>query len=218
VRVSSTFLALCLALPALAGAGTIRGRVELIEKGGRKAGDLSEVVVYVDGLKARPRPAKATMSMKGKTFIPRVVVVPVGGTVDFPNEDPILHNVFSVSGENRFDLDLYRRPKVGSWTFPVPGVARVYCNIHPQMSAVVLVRDNPYYAKAAADGTFAIADVPAGKHTLKAWSDRTSEVSRELTVSATGEVEAFLSLDATSFKRVPHKNKFGKDYAGDEKY
>ena len=88
------------------------------------------------------------MTMKGKAFLPRVTVVPVGSTVDFPNEDPIFHNVFSVSGENRFDLDLYKRPKSGSWTFQAPGLVRVYCNIHPQMSGVVLVRDNAYFVHA----------------------------------------------------------------------
>src|SRR5260221_2441751 len=148
--------------PAVAWAGTVKGRVELIEKGGRRATDLSDVVVYLEGVKVKPRPARATMTMKGKSFVPRLVVVQVGDTVDFPNEDPIFHNAFSVSGDNRFDLNLYKRPKVGSWTFQRPGVVRVFCNIHPQMSAVVLVRDSPYFVKGAPDGTFAIPDVPAG--------------------------------------------------------
>ena len=207
-----------LALPALAPAGTVSGRVELIDKGGRKASDLSDVVVFVEGVKARPRPTRITMTMKGKSFVPRVVVVPVGGTVDFPNEDPIFHNVFSVSGDNRFDLDLYKRPKSGSWTFQHPGVVRVYCNIHPQMSAVVVVRDNPYFAKAAPDGAFSIPDVPPGRYTIKAWNERASEVGREIVVPAQGDVGASLTLDASAFKRVGHKNKFGKDYSGDEKY
>lgn len=207
-----------LALPALAPAGTVSGRVELIDKGGRKASDLSDVVVFVEGVKARPRPTRVSMTMKGKSFVPRVVVVPVGGTVDFPNEDPIFHNVFSVSGDNRFDLDLYKRPKSGSWTFQRPGVVRVYCNIHPQMSAVVVVRDNPYFAKATPDGAFSIPDVPAGHYTLKAWNERASEVGREIVVPAQGDVEASLTLDASAFKRLAHKNKFGKDYSGDEKY
>lgn len=227
MRTAALLALVTLALPALAPAGNVRGRVELIDKGGRKATDLSDVVVFVDGVKApllprgpgaRPRPTRVTMTMKGKSFVPRVVVVPVGGAVDFPNEDPIFHNVFSVSGDNRFDLDLYKRPKSGSWTFRHPGVARVYCNIHPQMSAMVVVRDNPYFAKAAQDGAFSIPDVPAGRYTLKAWNERAAEVGREIVVPTQGDVEAGLTLDASAFKRVAHKNKFGKDYAGDEKY
>ena len=218
MRTAALLALVTLALPALAPAGTVRGRVELIDKGGRRATDLSEVVVFIEGVKARPRPTRVTMTMKGKAFVPRVVVVTVGGAVDFPNEDPIFHNVFSVSGDNRFDLDLYKRPKSGSWTFQRPGVVRVYCNIHPQMSAVVVVRDNPYFAKAAQDGAFSIPDVPPGRYTLKAWNERAAEVGREIVVSAQGDVEAALTLDASSFKRVAHKNKFGKDYSGDEKY
>lgn len=216
MRFLALSLTFCLATSALAG--TVKGRIEVVDKGGKKATDASDAVVYVDGVKARPKPAHATVTMKGKAFLPRVVAVSVGGTVDFPNEDPIFHNVFSVSGENRFDLDLYKRPKTGSWTFQHPGIVRVYCNIHPQMSAVVVVRDSPYFTKANADGSFVIEDVPAGKYTLKAWHERGGEGSVEITVAAQGETNAELRLDASAFKRTPHKNKFGKDYSGDEKY
>jgi plastocyanin len=199
-------------------AGTVAGKVELVEKGGRKATDLSDVVVYLDGVKQRAKPTTTSMLMKGKSFSPRVVVVAVGGTVEFPNEDPIFHNVFSVSGENRFDLQLYKRPQSGSWVFQHPGVARVYCNIHPQMSGVVVVRDNPYFTKAAQDGSFTIEGVPAGKYVLKAWYERAEEATAEVTVPAEGRTGTQLILDASGFKRVQHKNKFGKDYSTEEKY
>ena len=209
---------LAFALAASASAGTVKGRIQVVDKGGKKATDVSDAVVFVDGVKAKPKPARATVTMKGKAFLPRVVAVSVGGVVDFPNEDPIFHNVFSVSGENRFDLDLYKRPKTGSWTFQHPGIVRVYCNIHPQMSAVVVVRDSPYFAKANADGSFVIEDVPAGKYSLRAWHERGGEGSVEVTVTADGTATAALSLDATTYKPQAHKNKFGKDYGSDEKY
>lgn len=206
------------AAPALVRAGTIAGKVDLVEKGGRKGADLSDVIVYVDGARMKPRPTTTTVVMKGKAFTPRVVVVPVGGTVQFPNEDPIFHNAFSVSGENRFDMALYKRPKAGSFTFHHPGVVKVYCNIHPQMSAVIVVRDNPLFTKAAADGTFTIENVPAGKHTVKAWHERGGEAAVEVAVTDAGPAQARLALDGSTYKAVPHKNKYGKDYSTDEKY
>jgi plastocyanin len=206
---------LSLALPATAG--TVTGRVEVLDKGGR-ARDASEALVYVDGIKGRHRPGKATIVMKGKEFRPHSLAILAGGSVDFPNEDPILHNAFSVSGENRFDLELYKRPKSRSWTFHHPGIVRIYCNIHPQMSAVVLVRDNPFFTKANPDGSFVIEGVPGGRVALKAWHERGGEASLDITVPAEGRVEAQLVLDASSFKRVQHRNKYGKEYSAGEAY
>jgi plastocyanin len=216
MRTAVLLAALYTAVPA--SAGTVVGHVQVVDKGGQIATDASDAVVSVDGVKVKPKPTRATVTMKGKAFVPRIVVIGVGSAVDFPNTDPIFHNVFSVSGENRFDLDLYKRPKSGSWTFQNPGLVRVYCNIHPQMSAVIVVRDNPYFTKASADGSFTIEDVPAGKYVLRAWHERGGEGTAEVNVPAQGQVTADLTLDASSFKRAPHKNKFGKDYSGDEKY
>jgi plastocyanin len=201
-----------------ARAGTVNGRVELLQKGGRPVGDRSDVVVYLDGVKARPRPARATVVMKGKSFNPHLVVVPVGSTIEFPNDDPILHNAFSLSGENRFDLNLYKRPKSGSWTFQAPGLVRVYCNIHPQMSALVLVRDNPFFTRAAADGAFTLEDVPPGRYTLKAWHERAGEVAQPVTVPVEGDVRAELVLDSSTYKRASHTRKDGSAYPSGEKY
>jgi len=199
--------------------GTVTGRATVIEKGGRKTSDLSETVISLSGVKGRPRPQNVVVTMKGKSFTPHVVVVPIGSTVEFPNQDPLFHNAFSVSGDNRFDLDLYKRPKSGSHTFDHAGVVRVYCNIHPQMSAIVVVTDSGYFTKAAADGSFRLQGVPAGTYTLHAFHERGGETALEVTVPAGGEVTGQIKLDASTFKRVQHKNKFGQDYAsGGEEY
>lgn len=204
---------LFLGLSSLVTAGDIVGKVELTEKGGKKATDLSDVVVYVESSKARPKAGKEVVSMKSKTFTPHVLAVGVGTTVEFPNEDPILHNVFSVSGEG-FDLGLYKRPKSGSRTFEKPGIYTIYCNIHPQMSALVVVRDNPHFVKAAKDGSFRIEGVPAGEYKVRAFHERGGDGAvATVKVAATGDSAPLtLSLDAASYKRVQHKNKFGKNY------
>jgi len=199
-------------------AGTLHGTVAVLEKDGKRAQDTDEAVVWVEGPKVRVRPAGATVTMKSKAFVPRVTVVSVGGKVEFPNQDSIFHNVFSVSGENRFDLELYKKPKSGFKVFEQPGVVRIYCNIHPQMSGFVLVRDNPFWARVSADGRFSIPDVPAGTWVLKAWHERSGESAQTVHVTEAGALEASFSLDASKYKRAPHKNKFGKDYAVGEKY
>ncbi len=211
----SAFCALTLGSTVLAG--DLVGRVELTEKGGKKATDLSDVAVYVESSRARAKPGKEVVTMKSKSFAPHVSVVGTGTTIEFPNEDPILHNVFSVSGEG-FDLGLYKRPKSGARVFDKPGVYTLYCNIHPQMSAVVVVRDSPYFAKAAKDGAFRIEGIPAGEYKVTAFHERSGEATPvSVKVPATGEATVALSLDAASYKRVPHKNKFGKNY-GQEAY
>jgi plastocyanin len=223
LRVPAALLGLAVAFPAFAGAVT--GTISVLEKDGRQANDLSDVVVWIDGVKAKPEATragaeKARVVMRAKSFTPHVLAVPVGVPVDFPNDDPIFHNAFSVSGENRFDLDLYKRPKSGTWTAVAPGIVRVFCNIHPQMSAIVVVRDNSYFAKAGPDGSFRIPGVPAGQYTLKAWHERGGEGAIPISVAAAGEVGAKLVLDASNYKRAGHKNKFGKDYSssGADKY
>jgi len=221
MRPASVLAYLPLAMAVVAGSATgatLRGRVQLVEKGGKSAGDVEDTVVWVEGPKVRQKAATARIEMRNKAFVPRVVVVPVGGTVEFPNDDPVFHNVFSASGENRFDLELYKKPKSGSQSFQHPGLVRVYCNIHPQMSAFILVRDNPYWARVGKDGSFAIEGVPNGSWTVKAWHERAGEAAVSATVEGEGTPELVIPLDASRFKRAPHKNKFGKDYEAGVSY
>jgi len=205
-----------MALASPAGAGSVTGSVELLGRRGKPVRSIEGVVVYIDGLSMASPDRTVTVEMKRKQFVPRVVAIPVGGTVEFPNADPILHNAFSVSGDNSFDLDLYKRPEARRITFEHPGIVAVYCNIHPQMSAVVMVLENPFFAVAERDGSFRIDGIPAGRYTLKAWHERAGEEAvAQIVVPETGALSVSLSLDSSKYRRRRHKNKFGKDYERD---
>ncbi len=146
-----------------------------------------------------------------KEFSPRTLTVPVGSTVRFPNQDTILHNVFSVSGKNRFDLGLYRRGDGKSATFEHPGVVRVFCNVHQSMVAYLLVVDTPYFTSPDTAGNFRLGDLPEGPGTLTVWHERAEPFTQRLTLPLSDPLEVTL---AVSKPRVPrHSNKFGKPYA-----
>jgi plastocyanin len=217
VRLAAALVLAALGTPALGA--SVTGSVEIVGKKGKRLADASDAVVWIDGIALRPTPVRATVRMKDKSFVPHLLVIPTGSTVDFPNDDVILHNVFSVSADNRFDLDLYKRPKSAARTFERPGIVRVYCNIHPQMSAIVVVRDNPFFARTRPDGSFVIEGVPAGRHTVRAWHERGgSEARAEIVVPETGSVRVGLTIDASRYREAPHKNKHGEDYSSDDRY
>jgi plastocyanin len=184
-----------------------------LDKDDRQAEDVGQAVIWLATQQRPSLPAKqAQISTADKEFSPHVLVVPLGSTVTFDNHDPFNHNVFSLSEENPFDLGMYGRGETRSVTFQRAGIARVYCNVHPQMSALVVVRDNPYYAQPASDGSFSIPSVPPGRYTLHAWHERSSEMSRDLTVPVGGIDSLQLELDARGYKFKPHLNKFGRPY------
>ena len=163
------------------------------------------------------------MKSEQKRFAPRAIVVRKNTTVEFPNADAIYHNVFSVSGANRFDLGLYRSGVSKEKKFEDPGLVRVYCNIHPQMVGFVMVVDSDFAAVTGPDGSFRFQGVPAG-------SPRRQGLARgggETQVAGDGPGRTgpplAIRLDVTNYKPLPHKNKYGKDYppgAGtdDERY
>src|SRR6187401_511714 len=148
--------ALC-AIGAAGGRAAVAGRMTIMDKGDRPARDVGQAVIWLAGPDApAPTPVEAEITTSDKELSPHVLVVPVGSTVSFPNHDPFNHNVFSLSEENPFDLGLYGRGETPAVKFERAGIVRVYCNVHSQMSALVVVRDDPWYTQPASDGSFTI--------------------------------------------------------------
>ncbi len=152
------------------------------------------------------------MRSQNKQFTPRVLAVPVGTEVAFPNADPIFHNVFSVSKTKPFDLGLYKSGQSSSVRFDAAGLVRVYCNIHPTMVGFIHVFALPHFAVTAADGRFGLAGVAPGRYALKAWEERGGIVSTALTVAAGEAAEVAVEVNAAGFKDKPHLNKYGRPY------
>jgi len=203
-------LIVLLSLCRLAEASSVTGRVKFM---GRAPGASVPVVVYAEPLDGRkPTPGKFKLAQKNKSFAPRVVAVPVGSTVSFPNDDMIFHNVFSLSRPNPFDLGMYRSGDSKDRTFATSAVYRVFCNIHPQMSATILVVPTSYITEADSAGTYRF-DLPAGRYRVTAWSERSMDPATvEVAVGANPETVPDLTVDESKFVETLHKNKFGQDY------
>jgi plastocyanin len=122
------------------------------------------------------------MIQEGETFLPHVLPIPVGSTVEFPNLDPIFHNVFSLSATRTFDLGRYPQGDSKAVRFDQPGLVPVFCHIHSDMSAVIMVMDNPYFTVPGADRRYRIANIPPGTHTLVAWHERSEPVEQPVEV------------------------------------
>ena len=197
-------------MPALAWAEQVAGTIKTRVREGASA---AVPVVYAERLDAPTpdRPGTFAITQKSKTFVPRVLAVPNGSSVSFPNEDPIFHNVFSLSTPQPFDLGLYRAGAAKTRTFAQPAVYYVFCNIHPQMVAFLVVAPSPWVAMATADGTWRL-DLPAGRYRITALSERASPVAIEVIVGK-GMTEAPpIALDETVAVVAPHLNKYGKPY------
>jgi plastocyanin len=193
---------------------TVTGHLTLLDKSDKQAEDVGQAVIWLMADKPVPAPpVRAEITTAEKQFSPHVLVVPVGSSISFPNHDPFNHNVFSLSEENPFDLGLYGRGETPAVKFARAGIVRVYCNVHSQMSALVVVRDNPWYTQPASDGSFTISAVPPGRYTLHAWHERSPAVSRPIEVPAAGLPKLDLQLDARGYQFKPHLNKFGRPYS-----
>ena len=141
------------------------------------------VVVYLrDAKPQKVAPTRVSIVQRGETFIPRVVAVPVGSEVEFPNDDPIYHNVFSLSRAKNFNLGRYPRGTTKSVRFDKPGVVKVFCEIHSHMSATVMVFDHPWFAVPGEDGRFGLPAVPAGAQQITAWHERLGDTTMRVHV------------------------------------
>lgn len=163
------------AAPA-AGTRVLQGTIRLQAGRGQtvSAAELANAVVLYRPSRPVPAapPGRFSIVTRGKRFLPTTLVVPVGSTVAFPNNDEVLHNVFSDTPGNRFDLGLYGEGESAEVVLRAPGVVMVFCNVHYGMYAAVVVVDTPYAARVAADGGFRFDDVPAGAGRLEVWHPR----------------------------------------------
>ena len=148
--------------------------------------EFSQTVVFVEGAKIAPPPQTAVIAQRNSRFEPDLVIIPVGSTVQFPNQDPIFHNVFSLSRARQFDLGYYPRSKSKSVTFDQPGVVQVYCHIHANMYAAIVVTDNPWWQKLANTGDFVFHNMPAGHYRIVAWHKVAGAHVVEVDVPAAG--------------------------------
>jgi plastocyanin len=171
----------------------------------------SHVVVYIDGTGPASVPASARVTaeieQQDRQFSPDMVVVPVGSTVSFPNLDAIFHNVFSLSKPRSFDLGNYVKGDTKTVTFPVPGIVFVYCHLHPNMSATIVVSPSQWCARASADGHFTLPAVPPGRYTVVAWHKAAGFVRKSVTVTENGAPSITFDIPLTedSQKAVAHR-------------
>jgi plastocyanin len=211
-RVSLTASIVFLMVAASVAAEPLAGKVVTRARPGVEPAVAIVYATPLDG-PSPSRPVRATLVQNDKTFRPPVLVVPVGSTVEFPNQDAIFHNVFSLSAPAPFDLGLYRAGASKTRVFSQPGTYRVFCNIHPQMTALLAVVPSPYFTLAER-GAFRL-DVPPGAYRVTVFSERTTPVTIEVRVGPAGATAPDIMLDESSVVPTDHKNKYGQAYPKD---
>ncbi len=211
-------------VPGVAAGETIRGTLALVSSEARtaKKPDSAGAVVWLEPVGTVVRSAASpqkvvAMNQRNKTFMPHVLAIEVGTAVDFPNNDPIMHNVFSNFDGQVFDLQLFSPQTARRVVFRRPGIVRVFCNIHETMNAAIAVLATPYFALTDGTGRFEI-QAPAGDYRLQVWHERAqpdvlARLARQVTVGAASvslpDTQIAMSNDPPS----PHKDKYGHDYA-----
>lgn len=211
------------ALACQLNAATFTGRVVLTDSNDsavNRQENFSGIVVWLQPTDRQVvhLPAKhVQMVQKDKKFTPHIVAIATGSTVEFPNLDPIFHSAFSNFDGELFDLGLYSPGSSKAVRFSRPGIVRIFCNIHPSMSAIIVVLDSPYFATTSRDGSFSIRDVPPGNYELHFFHERaTPETLQKLTtvVSLTQDVTESppIAISEAGYLPRAHKNKYGRDY------
>jgi plastocyanin len=188
--------------------------------------EASEVVVWLtpldrhagDTVAAVQSDKRPQLVQKNKAFHPHLLVTRVGSMVDFPNRDPFFHNVFSLFDGKRFDLGLYEAGATNSVRFDRPGVSFLFCNIHPEMSAVVVALDTPYYGVSDKSGNVSIANVPDGRYEMHIWYERSLPedlrgVTKTVRVGSDARDLGAIAVPENPSFSPAHKNKYGQDYA-----
>jgi hypothetical protein len=217
-------LLLCASL-AVAQEVTLTGRVALtLTSAGKQveARQASDVLVWLTPAAPVVKPVTfrpmqpPRLVQRNKSFDPHLLVVPVGSVVAFPNRDPFFHNVFSLFEGKRFDLGLYEAGSTRGVHFDKAGISYIFCNIHPEMSAVVVALDTPYYGISDRRGQVEITGVPAGKYVLRVWHESAlpetlKAMTREITISPNSSTLGILRL-AESDTPPKHKNLYGLEY------
>jgi plastocyanin len=225
VRIALTSLILA---STLASAGEVSAHVSITRRNGSQAKDESNVVVWltpVAGEASAPElPAKHyRLVQKNKQFSPHLLVVPVGSVVDFPNEDPFFHNVFSFFQGKRFDLGLYEAGSSRAVKFDRVGVSFIFCNIHPEMSAAVVALPTRLYAVSGAGGEVLIPDVPPGEYRMQVWHELASaqdlaKLTRSVRIEGPSTDIGKIAIREVIDPNPPHKNKYGQDYEQEPRY
>lgn len=191
---------------------TIFGKISIRDADGRPVEDASGTVVYLDGsvpyVHERLNP---TIRQQGQSFEPAVLPVVKGTTIDFHNDDEILHNVFSLSKTAAFDLDVYGQGETRSVLLDQPGLVRVYCNLHPNMAASILVLGNPHFATTDIDGRFVITGLPNGFYTIRSWSELGAEGAHSVRVNRERLVEVEFEVEER-LRPAPLRDKLGRAY------
>ena len=175
---------------------SVYGRRDVSPRASTRGPETTHVVIFVAGITppTPPPPMAVRIAQRDEQFHPPVVAVTTGSTVDFPNEDPYFHNVFSLSRTATFDLGRYRSGQSKSRTLTKPGIVKVFCHLHAQMNAAIMVLDHAWFSVPDADGSFTIRGIPSGQHTIVAWHERIGERRDPVTVTPGGTTQVSFTL------------------------